>query len=301
MVIQSVSAVRLLREARRAIAEVAGRNIDSIDASLAARTSAERAQWLDELSAGRPEINVAAWVLITFATRRPLDMTTAPLPLQDVAAALIALAGPLAILVATPLSPPTADALLASIRLAATLAARFTRLPVCLAAPRPALDEVLASVAESVSIAMARQGLIDVVADREQSVAQPTGTDTVSGRSRAERCLHEALNRDARTRGRFALCTSLPVVFSERPAEVDLYDAELQLAVEIDGWYHFQDPESYRRDRRKELVLQRAGIFVMRFLEQDVWDRLHYLVDQVADAVTFRSTTHSAAHGPQRR
>jgi hypothetical protein len=155
---------------------------------------------------------------------------------------------------------------------------------VCLAAPAPALDELLAGAPESAALAMARRGLVDLVAG-----ARP------AGRSRAERRLHEALDGDPRTRGRFTLGATLPVRFGDRDAEVDLYDAQLALAVEVDGWYHHDDPEAYRRDRRKDVVLQRAGIFVLRFLEEDVWDRLDYLVDQVAEAITFRSKPDATA------
>jgi very-short-patch-repair endonuclease len=294
-IVQSISAARVLQEARQAIASASGRRLDAIDASLAARTISERRKWLDELATVSPEIKVAEWALTAYAGQRPLDVITAPVRLEELATLLIALGGPVAVLVASDTS--SAQTLIATISLAAALASRFPRLPVCLAAPGPAFDEMLASASESASIAMARQGCIDVIAsDQANGGAQSA---VAAGRSRAERYLHDALNRDPRTRGRFALSAALPILFSGRQAEVDLYDRELALAVEVDGWHHFRDPESYRRDRRKEIVLQRAGVFVMRFLEQDVWDRLEYLIDQVADAVAFRCTTQSAAHRPQ--
>ena len=42
------------------------------------------------------------------------------------------------------------------------------------------------------------------------------------------------------------------------------------LAVEIDGYYHFQDADAYRRDRRKDLELQKRGFLVVRVLAEDV-------------------------------
>ena len=42
--------------------------------------------------------------------------------------------------------------------------------------------------------------------------------------------------------------------------EVDLWAGILGLAVEIDGYYHFQSRDSFRRNRRKDLALQKLGI-----------------------------------------
>ena len=44
-------------------------------------------------------------------------------------------------------------------------------------------------------------------------------------------------------------------------------------------YYHFKDADAYRRDRRKDLALQRAGYFVHRVLAEDV-------MADVADVVT---------------
>jgi len=63
--------------------------------------------------------------------------------------------------------------------------------------------------------------------------------------------------------------------------EVDLYCAQSQLAVELDGPQHFTDPEAYRRDRRKDALLQENGCFVLRFLTEDVGKDL----DRVLDAI----------------
>jgi very-short-patch-repair endonuclease len=52
--------------------------------------------------------------------------------------------------------------------------------------------------------------------------------------------------------------------------------------VEIDGWYHFREPQGYRSDRAKDVLLQRAGFFVMRFLAEDVEDRLALIIDEIA-------------------
>jgi very-short-patch-repair endonuclease len=89
-------------------------------------------------------------------------------------------------------------------------------------------------------------------------------------RSAAERLLFALLNARQLTRGRFALNVPLPFVFGLRPAEADLAAPDARLVVEIDGYYHFRDPEGYRRDRRKDALLQEHGWFVLRFLADDV-------------------------------
>jgi very-short-patch-repair endonuclease len=60
--------------------------------------------------------------------------------------------------------------------------------------------------------------------------------------------------------------------------------------VELDGWHHFYDPEGYRRDRIQDVRLSRAGYFVLRFLAEDVDERLVSTVEQVALAVASRRT-----------
>jgi very-short-patch-repair endonuclease len=282
-VVRSLSMARLLQNSRRLVAEAAKRDVDALDASLAARSTRERAEWLEDLATARPEVRLAAWALTTFAEGRPLELPAAPLPAAEAVAALLPLAGPVALLIGV--DDPAADHLLDCIRLGASLAARFPRLPVCIAADGPTIAQVLANAPSSAAVTMAREGLIQLAG------GEPSSGEVRQGRSKAERRLHAALERDPRTRGRFQICASLPIQFSGRPAEVDLHDRDLALAVEIDGWHHFQNQDRYRRDRRKEVLLQKAGIFVVRFLEEDVWDRLEYLVEEVVDAVKFRAAT----------
>ena len=50
---------------------------------------------------------------------------------------------------------------------------------------------------------------------------------------------------------------------------------------ELDGAQHLADPVAYRRDRRKDQLLQENGYFVLRFLAEDVGMDL----DLVRDAV----------------
>lgn len=75
-------------------------------------------------------------------------------------------------------------------------------------------------------------------------------------------------------------------MFGQRPyVEIDLLARDLRLAVEIDGYYHFRDPQAFRRDRRKDWVLQKAGYVVLRFLAGDVINRQDAVVCRVLEAV----------------
>jgi very-short-patch-repair endonuclease len=52
--------------------------------------------------------------------------------------------------------------------------------------------------------------------------------------------------------------------------EVDFLSRDLRVAVELDGPQHLSDPVAYRRDRRKDRLLQEQGYLVLRFLAEDV-------------------------------
>jgi very-short-patch-repair endonuclease len=43
-----------------------------------------------------------------------------------------------------------------------------------------------------------------------------------------------------------------------------------RIAIELDGGQHLGDPDAYRRDRRKDALLQENGYRVLRFLAKDV-------------------------------
>jgi very-short-patch-repair endonuclease len=104
-------------------------------------------------------------------------------------------------------------------------------------------------------------------------------------RSAAERFLFLRLESLAQTAGKFKLNDTPGFRFGPADAEVDLLARELGLAVEIDGYYHFQDADAYRRDRRKDWQLQRRGYLVLRFLAEDVTTRLGEVLDTILAAV----------------
>ena len=110
----------------------------------------------------------------------------------------------------------------------------------------------------------------------------------IDARSAAETTLHEALEATPATAGRFALNESLSVRFGPQAAEIDLLSRGDRIAVEIDGVHHFADPDRYRRDRRKDLLLQTQGFVVVRLLAEDVMRDVRSSVNAVCQALAYR-------------
>jgi superfamily II DNA or RNA helicase/very-short-patch-repair endonuclease len=101
-------------------------------------------------------------------------------------------------------------------------------------------------------------------------------------RSATEAFLYRRLKTLPETAALFQLNTELPIPFDGwGRMEVDLLCADARLAVELDGSQHLANVDAYRRDRRKDLLLQENGYFVLRFLAEDVGKHL----DSVLDAI----------------
>ena len=83
----------------------------------------------------------------------------------------------------------------------------------------------------------------------------------------------------------------LPIAFDGVGSlEVDLLCADARVAVEIDGAQHLADPVAYRRDRRKDHLLQEQGYLVLRFLAEDVGKELDLVLDSIQRALSGRRT-----------
>jgi superfamily II DNA or RNA helicase/very-short-patch-repair endonuclease len=118
---------------------------------------------------------------------------------------------------------------------------------------------------------------------------------TARARSASEAFLYRRLETLSETAGRFRLNARLPIPFdSEGEMEVDLYCARERVAVELDGPQHLADIEAYRRDRRKDALLQENGCFVLRFLAEDVGKQLDIILDTILRAISYqrRRTSH---------
>jgi superfamily II DNA or RNA helicase/very-short-patch-repair endonuclease len=108
-------------------------------------------------------------------------------------------------------------------------------------------------------------------------------------RSASEACLYRRLETLPDTKGRFRLNAELPIAFDNLGRmEVDLLSSHAKIAIEIDGPQHLSDPAAYRRDRRKDHLLQESGYLVLRFLAEDLARDLDVVLDAILRAITHR-------------
>jgi very-short-patch-repair endonuclease len=70
--------------------------------------------------------------------------------------------------------------------------------------------------------------------------------------------------------------------------EVDLLCDSPRLVIELDGAQHLGDPAAYRRDRRKDQLLQENGYVVLRFLAEDVAKNLDAVLDAILRSLANR-------------
>ena len=124
------------------------------------------------------------------------------------------------------------------------------------------------------------------MAGRKSRYATRSFTPDAEGVSRArsatEAFLYRRLESLPETAGRFRLNAELPIPFDGRgQMEVDLLCADARLAVELDGSQHLDSADAYRRDRRKDMLLQQHGYFVLRFLAEDVGKGLDAVLDAI--------------------
>jgi superfamily II DNA or RNA helicase/very-short-patch-repair endonuclease len=131
----------------------------------------------------------------------------------------------------------------------------------------------------------------------------PDAEGAERARSASEAFLYRRLETLAETAGRFRLNMQLPISFDHQgQMEVDLLCAELRLVIELDGAQHLADAEAYRRDRRKDALLQQHGYLVLRFLAEDVGRRLDEVLDAIRAALARQATARESgpeAHGLQ--
>ncbi len=70
--------------------------------------------------------------------------------------------------------------------------------------------------------------------------------------------------------------------------EIDLLCTDARIAIEIDGKQHLADTNAYRRDRRKDVLLQENGYMVLRFLAEDVGKYLDDVLDAILRALSMK-------------
>jgi superfamily II DNA or RNA helicase/very-short-patch-repair endonuclease len=135
--------------------------------------------------------------------------------------------------------------------------------------------------------------LAELFVDVARTVS-PKAEGVDRARSSTEAFLYHRLQTLPQTAGRFRLNGELQIPFDGNGCmEVDLLCKEARLAIELDGAQHFDNPEAYRRDRRKDVLLQENGFFVLRFLAEDVSKYLDSTLDAILRALSHSKTHHS--------
>jgi very-short-patch-repair endonuclease len=121
---------------------------------------------------------------------------------------------------------------------------------------------------------LVRDGVDTPLANLFVTAARPIPPETEGAnraRSASEAFLYRRLDSLIETRGRFQLNADLPIAFNGwGRMEIDLLCADSRVAIEIDGAQHLADPVAYRRDRRKDQLLQESGYLVLRYLAEDL-------------------------------
>lgn len=137
-----------------------------------------------------------------------------------------------------------------------------------------------------------RDGVDVPLADLFVGITRPSAAHP-HARSASEAFLFKRLESLAETAGLFRLNTKLPIPFDGwSEMEIDLFCADLKLAVEIDGPQHLADPAAYRSDRRKDALLQESGCHVLRFLAEDLGTHLDATLDAILRAVAHLRRNH---------
>jgi len=112
-------------------------------------------------------------------------------------------------------------------------------------------------------------------------------------RSASEAFLYRRLETLPETTGFFQLNTKLPIPFNGwGQMEVDLLWPKGRVAIELDGSQHLANPDAYRRDRRKDVLLQENDYIVLRFLAEDAGKHLDSVLDTILRTLTHRLRNH---------
>ena len=108
-------------------------------------------------------------------------------------------------------------------------------------------------------------------------------------RSASEAFLYRRFETLPETRGLFQVNADLPIAFDGwGRMEIDLLCVDLRIVVEVDDAQHLADPVGYRRDRRKDQLLQENGYLVLRYLAEDLAKELDSVLDGILRSFSSR-------------
>lgn len=152
------------------------------------------------------------------------------------------------------------------------------------AVPLPVSPQWKADYAASVR-RLIRDGVYAPLAQLFVHATRPPAPDadgTARARSASEAFFYRRLETHPQLAGQFQLNSALPIPFNDHSTmEVDFHCAPARLVIELDGLQHLTDAAAYRRDRRKDALLQIHGYFVLRFLTDDLGRNLDHALDQI--------------------
>src|ERR1051326_5206799 len=115
----------------------------------------------------------------------------------------------------------------------------------------------------------------------------PFADPAARARSASEAFLYRRLETLSGTHGRFQLNANLPIPFDGlSQMEVDFLCNEARIVVELDGEQNLPAANAYRRDRRKDRLLQENGYIVLRFLAEDLAKDLTGVLDAILRTLT---------------
>jgi superfamily II DNA or RNA helicase/very-short-patch-repair endonuclease len=139
---------------------------------------------------------------------------------------------------------------------------------------------------------LVRDGVDTPLANLFVTAARPIPAEAegaTRAQSASEAFLYRRLETMPETRGRFEMNADLPIAFDGwGRLEVDLLCADSRVAVEVDGAQHLADPVAYRRDRRKDQLLQENGYLVLRYLAEDLAKELDAVLDGILRSLSSR-------------
>jgi len=137
-----------------------------------------------------------------------------------------------------------------------------------------------------------RDGIDTPLAQLFVNATRPPADDAVGAgraRSASEAFIFRRFETLPTLKGQFRLNALLPIPFDDRgQMEVDLLCEKARIVIEIDGGQHLGDAAAYRRDRRKDVLLQTHGYLVLRFLADDLGKELECVLDTVLRAMAGR-------------
>jgi very-short-patch-repair endonuclease len=165
-------------------------------------------------------------------------------------------------------------------RLATHIATRAPHTPIAIAIDDATSARWTSATSTATWLDVARAGRVVLRGRRS-----PPTTTVQLARSALELLLYQLLVADPRTRGRFRHNQRMSFRFGRKAAEIDLWALADRVAVEVDGPHHFASLAAYRRDRRKDVLLQRHGFFVFRVAAPDVVGAGNIVVDAIADVL----------------